>query len=104
MVEGGQLRLQKDSNWAWGTHFLEMAEGWTSQNMDTKITNQAKGHSHPGNSRERDKSEHGRKQLREGHSHPGDGRRRDKLRHGKKATKKGALTYWRWQMDRHVRT
>ena len=53
-----------------GTHKLEMAERGTSQEME-------------------------RKWPSKGHSLPGDGRERDKLGYEKKVTKQGALTSWR---------
>ena len=58
----GQVRTWKESNQARGTYKLEIAEGWTSQDME-------------------------RKQPSEGHSLPGDSRRRDKSGYIKKVTK-----------------
>ena len=37
-------------------------------------------------------------------SRPGEPRRREKSGHGKNANKQGALTFWRVQMERQVRT
>ena len=62
-----------------GTHKLESADGQTSQ--DTEGIQVSKGHSHPGERRWMDKSGH-RRNLSE----------------------QGALTNWRAQMDRQVRT
>ena len=75
----GQVRTWKESDQARGTHSLEMAEEGTSQDME-------------------------RMWPSKGHSLPGDGRERDKSRHGKKVTKQGALTSWRWLREGQVRT
>ena len=75
----GQVRTQKESDQARGTHILETTEGGTSQDME-------------------------RKQLSKGHSHPGDHRRRDKSACRKKVTEKGALTFWRPQREAQVST
>ena len=56
-----------------------MAEGGTSQDME-------------------------RKQPSKRHSHPGDSRGRDRSGHGKKAIKQGTLTLWRQRREGHVRT
>ena len=45
-----------------------------------------------------------RTQLAEAHSHAGDGRRRDLSEHGKKPTDRSALTAWRRQREGLVRT
>ena len=55
-----------------------MAEGGTSQDME-------------------------RNQPSKGHSHPGDSRGREKSGHRKKLTKQGALTFWRWKREGQVR-
>ena len=45
-----------------------------------------------------------RMQASTGHSHPGEPRWRDKSGHGTNAIQQGALTNWRAQMERQVRT
>src|SRR6267142_2391385 len=75
----GQVRTQKESDRARGTHFLESADGRTSQDME-------------------------RIQPSKGHSLPGEHRQTDKSGHGKNRTEQGALTDWRAQTDRQVRT
>src|SRR6267142_290652 len=74
-----QFRTQEESNQARGTHRLESADEWTSQ--DTERT-----------------------QLSEGHSQTGEHRQTDNSGHKKNLTKQRALTYWREQPDRQVRT
>jgi len=74
-----QVRTQKQTEKARGTHILESAEGETSQ--DTETNRASKGHSPTGECRGRDKSGH-----------------RNKL------SKQGALTFWRVQRERQVRT
>ena len=74
----GQVRTRKESDQARCTHFLEMAEGGTSQDIE-------------------------RKQPSKAHSLSGDGRGRDKSGQGKKVTKQGTLTDWRWQREERVR-
>ena len=66
----GQVRTQKQSHRARGTHQLETASGRTGQ--DTETIPPSKGHSHSGDGIEQDKSAH--------RNHP---------------TKRGALTFWR---------
>ena len=66
----GQVRTQKDSHRATGTHFLETASGGTSQDTETIPPS-------------------------EGHSHAGDGIRRNRLAHRNNPTERGALTIWR---------
>ena len=51
-----------------------------------------------------DKSGHREIQLSEGHSHTGVCRQMDKSEHRKNLTEQRALTYWRVQPDRQVRT
>jgi len=75
----GQVRTRKESDRLRHTHFLEMAEGGTSQDTE-------------------------RKRPTEGHSQTGDGRGRDKSGHRKKVTNQGTLTFWRWQREGQVRT
>jgi len=75
----GQVRTRKESDQARHTHFLETAEGGTSQDTETKQPSKV-------------------------HSQTGDGRGRDKSGHGNKATKQGALTDWRRQREGQVRT
>jgi len=62
-----------------GTHFLESADGRTSQ--DTEGI-----------------------QASEGHSLPGERRQMGKSGHGRNPSERGALTNWRAQMDGQVRT
>ena len=119
----GQVRTRKESNQARHTHRLEMAEGGTSQDTETKRPSNV--HSLPGDGRGRDKSGHRNKATKQGcthelemgeggtsqdterkqpskaHSLPGDGRGRDKSGQGKKATKRGTLTGWRQQREGH---
>jgi hypothetical protein len=61
----------KASERARGTHFLESAEGWTSQDMEKKRVGE--GHSHPGECRGRTSQDMERKQASEWHSLPGEG-------------------------------
>src|SRR6266850_2131499 len=75
----GQVRTWKESDQARGTHRLESADGQTSQ--DTERIRPSKGHSQTGERRWMDKSGH-----------------------GKNPTERGALTPWRAQTDRQVRT
>jgi len=75
----GQIRTQKETDQARGTHRLEITERGTSQDME-------------------------RNQPSEGHPLPGDSRRRDKSGHRNKPTKQGALTLWRQQREGQVRT
>jgi len=78
----GQVRTRKETDRARGTHFLETAEGGTSQ--DTERTRPRKWPSHPGDSRGRGKSRPQRKRLSAGHSQTGNSRGRDKSGHRKK--------------------
>src|SRR6266850_1989660 len=70
----GQVRTRKQSNRARGTHFLESADGRTSQDTETIRPS-------------------------EGHSLPGERRRTDKSGHRNNLTEQGALTSWRAQTD-----
>jgi hypothetical protein len=74
----GQVRTRKGRNRARDTHFLETAEGGTSQGTARKLPSE--GCSLPGNHRERNKSEH-----------------------EKEVTARGALTFWRPQLEGQVR-
>ena len=95
---------------------------------DTGRSRQTEAHSHSGDGRGRDLSGHGKKltgpsrthiletaeggtcqdtetnRLTEVHSPTGDGRGRDLSGHRKKLTDRGALTSWRRQRERLVRT
>ena len=73
------VRTRKEINQGEDTHVLETAEGATCQDTE-------------------------RNQPREGHSQTGDGRGSDLSGHGKKLTKGRALTCWRRQRERLVRT
>src|SRR6267142_1410159 len=75
----GQVRTRKEYKQVRGTHPLESADGWTSQDMEGI-------------------------RASEGHSHSGERRRTDKSGHGRNLSKQGALTSWRAQMDGQVRT
>ena len=75
----GQVRTQKESYRARGTHQLETTSGGISQ--DTERIRPSKGHSHPRDDIGRDKSEH-------------------RMR----PTERGTLTPWRRHRDRQVRT
>src|SRR6267142_2556256 len=75
----GQVRTWKESKQVRGTHPLESADGWTSQDTE-------------------------RIWASNGHSLAGECKQMDKLGHRKNPRKQGALTNWRAQMDRHVRT
>jgi len=77
----GHVRTQKETNQPRGTHILEITERGTYQ--DTERNQPSKGHSQAGD-------------------HTGRGR--DKSGHRKKPTKQGALTNWRPQRERHIRT
>src|SRR6266850_2253219 len=74
-----QVRIQKESEQPRGTHFLESTDGWTSQDTE-------------------------RFQVTKGHSPTGEHRQTDKLGHGMNPSDQGALTNWRAQTDRQVRT
>ena len=65
----GQVRTQKETDGARGTHLLETAEGWTSHDI-------------------------GRNQWSQGYLLAGDHRGEDKSGHRKKLTEPEALTYW----------
>ena len=67
------------SDHARGTHKLETAEGGTSQNTESK-------------------------QMIPGDSLPENRKRRDKSGHSKKSTGPEALTLWRQQRGRRIRT
>jgi hypothetical protein len=73
-----QVRTQTDSKWANGTHFLQSADRQTSEDME-------------------------RKHASEG-THQLEHRTMEKQGDGKIATKRRALTCWRMQTDRQVRT
>ena len=75
----GIVRTQKETSRATGTHFLEIAEGGTCQDME-------------------------RKRLSNGHSQTGDHRGRNLSGHRNKATKQRVPTSWRPQMEGLVRT
>ena len=70
---------QKETDRARGTHFLETAQGRTSQKTETN-------------------------RPREVHSRPGNRTGRDKSEHGEKPTEQGALTLWRPHGGDQVRT
>ena len=74
-----EVRTQKGSDQARGTHILGTTEGGTSQDMEGK-------------------------QLNKGYSPTGDHRERDTSGYGKKGTKQGELTSWRPQGEGQVRT
>ena len=75
----GQVRTQKGTERPRGTHKLESADRWTSQDTE-------------------------RNRATEGHSLPGECRSMDKSGHGKEQSDRGALTAWRVQIDGQVRT
>src|SRR6266850_173067 len=75
----GQVRTWKEYKQVRGTHFLESADGWTSQDMEGI-------------------------RASEGHSLPGECRWMDKSGHGRNPSERGALTNWRAQTDGQVRT
>src|SRR6267142_1339333 len=75
----GQVRTWKESERARGTHSLESADGRTSQDMEGI-------------------------RASKGHSRPGKHRRMDKSGHRRNTSERGALTNWRVQTDRQVRT
>jgi hypothetical protein len=54
----GLVGAWKGSGQARGTHMLQSAEGWTSQDMKRKRASE--GHSHPAESRGMDLSKHGK--------------------------------------------
>ena len=57
----GQVRPQKESDHATGTHILEMASGGTSQNTKRKRLGDVHWHSLPGDRVGRDKSGRGKR-------------------------------------------
>ena len=71
----GQVRTWKESEQARGTHQLETASGWTSQ--DTEGIGPSEGHSHPGDGMGGTNQNTERIRLSEGHSLSEDGIRRD---------------------------
>ena len=75
----GQVRTQKGTERPRGTHILESADRWTSQDTE-------------------------RNRATEGHSQTGECRLMDKSGHGKEQSDRGALTTWRVQIDGQVRT
>ena len=75
----GLVSTRKESDCVAGTHWLETGEGGTCQHTE-------------------------RKRLSDGHSLPGDHRGRVLSGHGKTATERQALTSWRSQRGRIVRT
>jgi len=74
-----QVRTWRQYKLARGTHQLESPDRETGQDME-------------------------RMQASKGHSHPGEPRWRDKSGHRKHASQQGALTSWRAQTERQVRT
>src|SRR5437879_5034517 len=74
-----QVRTRKECEQARGTHVLESPDTETSQDTE-------------------------RMRASEGHSRPGEPRHRDKSGHGRNASQRGALTNWRAQTQRQVRT
>ena len=99
---GGQVRIQKETDQARSTHFLEMAEGGTSQDMEGEQP--SKGCSLPGDPRGRDKWDMEKNQPNKGHSLSGEPRGRDKSGHRKKLAEQWALTDCRPQWEGQVRT
>src|SRR6267142_118500 len=75
----GQVRTWKESERARGTHFLESTDRQTSQ--DTEGI-----------------------RASEGNSLPGERRWTEESGHGRNPSERGALTFWRAQMDGQVRT
>ena len=75
----GLVKAWKETEQARRTHNLETADGRTCQNTE-------------------------RNQLSKAHSPTEDSRGRDSSGHGKTPTKQGALTSWRQQRERLVRT
>jgi hypothetical protein len=76
---GRQVRTRNKCERARGTHVLESPDAETSQDTE-------------------------RMRASEGHSRPGEPRHRDKSEHGNNASQRGALTSWRAQTQRQVRT
>src|SRR6267142_2820655 len=74
-----QVRRWKESKLARGTHKPKSADGQTSQDMEGI-------------------------QVSKGHSQTGEHRWTDKSGHRRNPSEQGALTSWRTQMDRQVRT
>ena len=75
----GQVKTQKQSHRARGTHILETASGGTGQDTETIPPS-------------------------EGNSHPGDGIGGDRSEHRNNPTERGALTLWRRHREGQVRT
>jgi hypothetical protein len=102
-ADGGTSQTRKEIDQARGTHFLETArEGQvrTRKEIDRASGTHSLKTAEGGTSQ--DTTE--RNRLRERHSLPGDHRGRDKSGHGKKLTERGALTPWRPQKEEQVRT
>ena len=57
-AEGESNENEKRMQAARGTHFLESPDGKTERQIRTQRMQVSKGHSHPGQPRQRDKSEH----------------------------------------------
>ena len=84
------------------THVLDRAEGATCQDVERK--RQSKGNPLSGDIRGGICQSTERKRSSEGNSLSGDGRGKDLSGHGKKGAKRWALTLWRQQRERLVRT
>ena len=97
----GQVRTQRETDQARGTHFLETTLGGTSQD---KEINQARGTHSLETASGGTSQDMKRNQLSKGHSQTGDHIGRDKSGHRKKQTKQGALTLWRPHQEVQVRT
>jgi len=89
-----QVRTQKQTEQARGTHHLEIAKGGTSD--DTEANQASEGHSLPRESRTRNRLGHRNNRVSEGNSLPRE-RRRGMSGHGNKPSERGALTSWRAQ-------
>ena len=98
----GLVRTWKETGRARHTHQLGTAEEGTCQDMERNPLTEA--HSHSGDGRGGTCQDTEKNRPTEAHSHPGDGRGRDLSEHRKQLTNQGALTSWRQQRERLVRT
>ena len=96
------VRTPKEIDRPRRTHELETGEGATCQ--DTERNRQTKPHSLAGDGRGSNLSGHRKKSTDRAHSLAGDGRGSDLSGHRKRSTNRAALTSWRRQRERLVRT
>ena len=97
MAEEGPVRMRKKTDQPRHTHILEMAEGVTCQ--DAESNRPTKVHLHPGDSRGRDLSGHGKKPTNRGTLTFWRQQREGLSGHRKKPAERGTLTNWRQQRE-----